>query len=55
MSEFLIPILITIIYIIIWVWWREKKRIKRRNYYRKYLKSDAWKRKRYVVPNMAPK
>ena len=49
MSEFLTPILITIIYIIIWVWWREEKRIKRRNYYRKYLKSDAWKRKRYVV------
>jgi 5-methylcytosine-specific restriction endonuclease McrA len=28
----------------------EKKRIKRRDYYRNnYLKSDAWKRKRYVV------
>lgn len=49
MSEFLTPILITVIYIIIWVWWREEKRIKRKNYYRKYLKSDAWKRKRYVV------
>ena len=28
---------------------REKQRIARRDYYRKYLKSDAWKRKRYVV------
>ena len=28
---------------------REKQRIARRDYYREYLKSDAWKRKRYVV------
>ena len=28
---------------------REKQRIARRDYYRQYLKSDAWKRKRYVV------
>ena len=28
---------------------REKNRIARRDYYREYLKSDAWKRKRYVV------
>ena len=28
----------------------EAKRIRRRNYYRdEYLKSDAWRRKRYVV------
>ena len=28
---------------------REKNRIARCDYYREYLKSDAWKRKRYVV------
>ena len=28
---------------------REKRRIDRRDYYREYLKSDEWKRKRYVV------
>ena len=28
---------------------REKNRIARRDYYREYLKSDEWKRKRYVV------
>ena len=31
-------------------WRLEQKRIKRRDYYRNvYLKSDAWRRKRYVV------
>ena len=30
-------------------YWRYLKRIARRDYYREYLKSDAWKRKRYVV------
>ena len=31
-------------------WLFEKRRIRRRDYYRNvYLKSDAWKRKRYVV------
>ena len=28
---------------------KEKRRIDRRDYYREYLKSDEWKRKRYVV------
>jgi len=28
---------------------REKRRTDRRDYYREYLKSDEWKRKRYVV------
>ena len=28
---------------------RESNRIARRDYYREYLKSDAWQRKRYVV------
>ena len=28
---------------------RESRRISRRDYYREYLKSDAWRRKRYVV------
>ena len=28
---------------------RKKNRIARRDYYREYLKSDDWKRKRYVV------
>lgn len=41
------------IFILMTVYWniriREKKRIARRDYYREYLKSDAWKRKRYVV------
>lgn len=35
------------------VTWARKKRlsnrIARKNYYREYLKSDAWQRKRYVV------
>ena len=38
-----------VIYFIILSWWRNKQRIARRDYYRKYLKSDDWKRKRYVV------
>lgn len=38
-----------VIYFIILSWWREKQRIARRDYYREYLKTDAWKRKRYVV------
>ena len=43
-------IIVTIvIYFIILSWWREKQRIARRDYYREYLKTDAWKRKRYVV------
>ena len=38
-----------IIYVIFALRRREKNRIARRDYYREYLKSDAWKRKRYVV------
>ena len=38
-----------VIYFIILSWWREKQRVARRDYYREYLKTDAWKRKRYVV------
>ena len=38
-----------VIYFIILSWWREKQRIARRDYYREYLKTDAQKRKRYVV------
>ena len=38
-----------VIYFIILSWWREKQRIARRDYYREYLKTGAWKRKRYVV------
>ena len=38
---------------IIGIYWNitvsENNRIARRDYYREYLKSDAWKRKRYVV------
>ena len=30
-------------------WLFNLKRKRRREYYREYLKSDAWKRKRYVV------
>ena len=30
-------------------WLFNLKRKRRRDYYREYLKSDAWKRKRYVV------
>jgi 5-methylcytosine-specific restriction endonuclease McrA len=30
-------------------WSFETKRKRRRDYYREYLKSDEWKRKRYVV------
>ncbi len=38
-----------IVYVIFALRRREKNRIARRDYYREYLKSDAWKRKRYVV------
>ena len=38
-----------IIYVIFALRRREKNRIARRDYYREYLKSDEWKRKRYVV------
>ena len=46
-------LLIAILFVVIAVykrWAFEKKRKRRRDYYRNvYLKSDAWKRKRYVV------
>ena len=44
-------ILILAIFISVFKRWKfEKKRKLRRDYYRnEYLKSDAWKRKRYVV------
>lgn len=42
-------ILFTISIIAIKIITFEKRRIKRRDYYREYLKTDAWKRKRYVV------
>ena len=38
-----------VIYFIILSWWRNKQRIARKEYYREYLKSEAWQRKRYVV------
>ena len=42
-----------ILLFILSIWWgvraRKKSRIRRRDYYREYLKSDEWKRKRYVV------
>ena len=47
--EGLFGIIAIVIYFVILSWWREKQRIARRDYYREYLKTDAWKRKRYVV------
>lgn len=47
--EGLVGIIAIIIYFIILGWWREKQRIARRDYYREYLKTDDWQRKRYVV------
>ena len=47
--EGLIGIIAVVIYFITLSWWREKQRIARRDYYREYLKTDAWQRKRYVV------
>ncbi len=50
-----LTILIFLLCLVIGKWWFDKwlfnrKRKKRRDYYRNvYLKSDAWKRKRYVV------
>lgn len=59
---FIIPPLIFILIIVLVLYfvflnglvtWARKRRlsnrIARKNYYREYLKSDAWKRKRYVV------
>ena len=47
--EGLFGIIAIVIYFIILSWWREKQRIARRDYYREYLKTDDWQRKRYVV------
>jgi 5-methylcytosine-specific restriction endonuclease McrA len=47
--EGLVGIIAIIIYFIILGWWREKQRIARRDYYREYLKTDDWQRKRYIV------
>ena len=47
--ESFISLIIFILFIAFSIWLREKRRIARRDYYRQYLKSDAWKRKRYVV------
>ena len=42
-------IIVIIIYFLIISWWKKRQRIARKEYYREYLKSDEWKRKRYVV------
>jgi 5-methylcytosine-specific restriction endonuclease McrA len=47
--ESIIVIIGFIIYFLLNGWVRRSNRIARRDYYREYLKSDAWKRKRYVV------
>lgn len=51
--EFLLLFVLAILVISIWLiesWVFKIKRKRRRDYYRNvYLKSDAWKRKRYVV------
>ncbi len=46
---FFIWILIIIGLILLKRWAFNVKRKRRKEYYRKYLKTDAWKRKRYVV------
>jgi 5-methylcytosine-specific restriction endonuclease McrA len=52
MELFLFILFFLVIFLLI-VWagakQSEKQRIARRDYYREYLKSDAWQRKRYVV------
>ena len=45
----IIILIITIATIIFKQWLFEINRKRRRDYYREYLKSDAWQRKRYVV------
>ena len=57
MDSLIFPILILLLFYFLffgrlygWVRKRsESRRIARRDYYREYLKSDEWKRKRYVV------
>ena len=50
-SENPVPFIIILFGIIIWfrIWLFKKQRERRRNYYNQYLKSDEWRRKRYVV------
>ena len=51
--ETLLPLSILFLLLIIIAWagakQSEKRRIARRDYYREYLKSEEWQRKRYVV------
>ena len=44
-------IVLLAVFLIVWLnaKHREKQRIARRDYYREYLKTDDWQRKRYVV------
>lgn len=50
MAEQILLLLIVAIVIVIKLTAFERKRIRRRDYYRnEYLKSEAWQRKRYVV------
>ena len=49
-TEALVIIIIVVVFLaIIKRWQFETNRTRRRDYYREYLKSDDWKRKRYVV------
>ena len=45
----LVPLALIIFIVVVGSNARESNRIARRDYYRDYLKSDAWRRKRYVV------
>jgi 5-methylcytosine-specific restriction endonuclease McrA len=49
MDSLIFPILILVLYFVFRSWFRGRSRISRREYYNEYLKSDEWKRKRYVV------
>ena len=45
----LVPLALIIFIVVVNSNVRESNRAARRDYYREYLKSDAWQRKRYVV------
>ena len=45
----LVPLALIIFIVVVSSNVRESNRVARRDYYREYLKSDAWQRKRYVV------
>ena len=45
----LVPLALIIFIVVVSSNVRESNRAARRDYYREYLKSDAWQRKRYVV------